>query len=192
MLFIVLTIFFISSFNDIQCQLSNPFIDIYTWRNLTFLFPSRQDEINAIIQNKYIAGNTVPIDVDVYYPKFGSPRVFITFPRFLEGTPITLGTVSGPFGTEGAPIQAYPNYQSQSSQGIDCDGLTSVFRVTVDKCDRLWVLDSGGIDDTRYCPPQLISYDLKTDKILSRYRFPRAQYLDDSVFLNPVCIPLIC
>lgn len=50
-------------------------------------------------------------------------------PRLFEGTPITVGTVSG-YNAEGGPIiEAFPNYNWQ--QAPNCAGFTSVFRVFV-------------------------------------------------------------
>lgn len=181
--FIVLLAFI--STNECLCQ-TNPLVLAYSWRNLTYSFPTPQDERNAIKEKKFIVGNAVPIDVDVYYPKTGNFRVFVTFPRFAPGTPITLATVTAPLGTEGAAIKAYPSYDAQNAHGADCDKITSVFRIAIDLCDRLWVLDSGKIGDNVMCPPQLLSYSLLTDKLLTRYKFPQNTYKTGSILLTPV------
>lgn len=36
------------------------------------------------------------------------------------------------------------------------------------------------------CPPQIVSFSLETNKLLSRYRFPKDQYKEDSLFVTPV------
>lgn len=176
------------SFASGQLLLNKPSLSLVNfWSNLEFGFPTQQARSQAVNEGKYVVGNSIPIDVDVYYPETGEPaKVFVTLPRFMTGTPITLGTVSGNRGSGGPQIQAYPNYASQSSHGQDCDGITSVFRVKIDECKRLWVLDSGVIETTQYCQPQLLVYDLKTDALLSRYRFPKDQYQDVSLFITPV------
>lgn len=67
-------------------------------------------------------------------------RTFLTIPRYLNGVPITLGYIKSP-STDNL-IQPYPDYSWHSSNGANCDGFTSVFRVAIDKCHQLWVLDS--------------------------------------------------
>ncbi|KAI8436495.1 hypothetical protein MSG28_010047 [Choristoneura fumiferana] len=56
----------------------------------------------------------------------------------------------------------------------------------VDKCQRLWVLDSGKMGSldpnaTRHTP-SIIVYDLKTDNLLRRYQFPADQVKEESGF----------
>lgn len=171
-------------------QLNNPQLSLVNyWSNLEFGFPTQQARTQAINEGKYVQGNGIPIDVDVYYPTTGGEtKIFVTLPRFNTGVPVTLGTVSNNRGAGGPFIHAYPNYASQSSHGKSCDGITSVFRVKVDQCQRLWVLDTGTIGSTQYCQPQILVYDLKSDALLSRYRFPKEQYRDVSLFITPVSL----
>ncbi|KAI8436490.1 hypothetical protein MSG28_010047, partial [Choristoneura fumiferana] len=66
--------------------------------------------------------------------------------------------------------------------------IISPFRVRVDKCQRLWVLDSGKMGSldpnaTRHTP-SIIVYDLKTDNLLRRYQFPADQVKEESGFAN--------
>lgn len=58
-------------------------------------------------------------------------RIFVTIPRFVEGIPVTLGTVTKERGKTGTLLQPYPEYSWHSSHGMNCDGMTSVFRVAV-------------------------------------------------------------
>lgn len=56
----------------------------------------------------------------------------------------------------------------------DCDnGLNTVYRIKVDKCNRLWVLDVGTIgigEDTRQvCPYSINIYDLTTNTRIKKY-----------------------
>lgn len=68
--------------------------------------------------------------------------------------------------------------------------MTSVFRVQVDQCDRLWVLDSGTInlanDSQRICPPAIFIFDLRTDRLIKRYQIPEKQVKEDSLWANIV------
>ncbi|XP_014487866.1 PREDICTED: protein yellow-like, partial [Dinoponera quadriceps] len=54
----------------------------------------------------------------------------------------------------------------------------------VDSCERLWVLDTGKLGDRQICRPQLLSFSLRTNKILSQYKFPKEQFKDDSLFVT--------
>lgn len=114
-------------------------------------------------------------------------RVFVTAPRFLTGVPITLGTVSGNYGASGPEIIAYPDYSWHESHGQNCDGFTSVFRVAIDQCNRLWVLDTGRIGLTVYCAPQLVVFNLENDQVIQRYRFPEGVYRPGlSLLITPI------
>ncbi|CAH0719371.1 unnamed protein product, partial [Brenthis ino] len=94
---------------------------------------------------------------------------------------MTLGTV-----TDENSITAYPDYTWHDNQGHNCDGLTSVFRVAIDKCNRLWVMDAGTIGDKAVCPAQLLAFDLNTDQLIYRHRPGPNAYIATSVFITPV------
>ncbi|XP_059622549.1 major royal jelly protein 1-like [Phlebotomus argentipes] len=165
---------------------SSPLKKVAEWYDLEYEFPTAMDRQNAIIQKKYIPGNGVPIDVDVAYRNMGGSLIFVTVPRFTNGIPVTLGTISGMSTSMGPMIRAYPDYASQSSHGARCDGITSVFRVSVDKCKRLWVLDTGRIGDDVLCQPQILVYDLNTDYKLRQYRIPMSQVTKSSLLVTSV------
>lgn len=71
-----------------------------------------------------------------------------------------------------------------------CHGLVSVFRMEVDKCDRLWVLDTGAINLAsgveQLCPLKIDVFDLKTDRLVKRFIVPSNQTSKDSLFTNIV------
>lgn len=54
----------------------------------------------------------------------------------------------------------------------NCSGLVSVFRVRADRCNRLWVLDSGVMDSIEtfnsVCPPKLMVFDMRTDRMVNK------------------------
>ncbi|XP_037964790.2 major royal jelly protein 1 isoform X1 [Plutella xylostella] len=152
------------------------------WAELDFAFPSEAERSLALASRAYVPGNSVPIDVDVHHRGGGQmSRIFITIPRFDEGRPMTLGTVD-----ERGQVSAYPDYQWNNNQGQNCDGLTSVFRVAIDECSRLWVMDTGKIGDTQYCPPQLLAFDLGTDQLIYRFKVNSSLYTDTSLYITPV------
>ena len=112
-------------------------------------------------------------------------RIFVTIPRFKVGVPVTLGTIAP---IAGALIQPYPDYSWHSSHGANCDGITSVLRIAIDECRRLWVLDTGKIGEIQHCPPQMLIFDLNSNQLIKRYKFPQSQYKTASLFITPVSL----
>lgn len=57
-----------------------------------------------------------------------------------------------------------------------------------DRCNRLWVLDTGTVDilgdELRLAPTQLLVYDLRNDNLLRRFALPAGQLKQDSFFAN--------
>lgn len=80
------------------------------------------------------------------------------------------------------------------------DTIISTFRIQVDACDRLWVLDTGLADilgnPKQITPNSILVFDLKTDKLIRRYAIPADQSKEDTFFANivrifvdlPICI----
>lgn len=104
------------------------------WGSLDFAFPNPIARQSAIQNGLFVQGNGVPIDVDIDYREGPvMSRIFVTIPRFTSGIPVTLGYITGP----STLIQPYPSYSWHSSHGRDCDGITSVFRITVSALSSL-------------------------------------------------------
>ncbi|XP_015174123.1 PREDICTED: protein yellow isoform X1 [Polistes dominula] len=156
---------------------------VYAWSTVDFEFDSIEERDEAIFNGDYIAENNLPLGLDIYENK-----VFITLPKWKEGIPVTLATVPRYSQTKSPKLKPYPNWDWNKSG--NCDDLTSVFRLQVDECDRLWVLDSGvtNIADkpTQTCPPALFIFDLRTDTLIRKYTLPPEQVKQDSLFTNIV------
>jgi Major royal jelly protein len=95
-------------------------------------------------------------------------------PRWRQGVPSTLnylplGDLSSIPAVTSPPLIPYPNLNF-NRQG-NCDGVTSVFRMFSDLCERLWVVDTGRVGAQQLCPPQVLAFDLKTDKVIYKHRF---------------------
>lgn len=41
----------------------------------------------------------------------------------------------------------------------------------------MWVIDSGNVGGVQHCPPQLLKFDLSTDRLLHRFRLPNDTYV---------------
>ncbi|KAL0104718.1 hypothetical protein PUN28_016387 [Cardiocondyla obscurior] len=156
---------------------------IYSWKALEFAFSNEQHRHNAIQQGEFIPGAPLPIDVDFYYKAKQGSTVFMTIPRIQKGVPVTLGYVTNNVSPEGNPIIApYPSWEWNKLG--NCNGITSAFRVQVDSCDRLWVIDTGRSEEQQICSPQLLAFSLRTNKIITQYKIPKNQYEHDSLFVT--------
>lgn len=64
-------------------------------------------------------------------------------PRIYSGVPATLAYVSRNTPRGSSPLlQAFPDWSyHDAGRGINdsCNGLTSVYRMKIDSCNRLWV-----------------------------------------------------
>ncbi|XP_032684640.1 protein yellow-like isoform X3 [Odontomachus brunneus] len=154
---------------------------VYAWPTIDFEFNNIEERDDAIFKGDYIAENNLPLGLEVWRDK-----VFITLPKWRSGIPATLSTVSRHTKTKNPKLKPYPNWHWHQSGS--CDGLISVFRVQVDECDRLWVLDSGKIELARkskqVCPPAIYIFDLRTDTLIRKFILPDEQIKQDSLYIN--------
>ncbi|KAH8273091.1 hypothetical protein KR018_000648, partial [Drosophila ironensis] len=152
-------------------------VRVYEWKNFQYGFPSERERQEVLRSGRYNPDSPIPIDIDVYYPPNGGPaRHFVTSPRFGQGVPYSLAYVTAFQGANGTELQAYPSYEWHSSHGGNCDGLTSVYRVHIDPCGQMWILDSGEIEFVQHCAPQVVVIDLATDQLIHRYRLPATAF----------------
>jgi len=58
----------------------------------------------------------------------------------------------------------------------------------MDECERLWVLDSGVINDKQVCRPQLVVFDLRSNRAeaLFIHKIPYALCRTGSLFITPI------
>nr|CAD7586632.1 unnamed protein product [Timema genevievae] len=168
-----------------HCALGIQKLDLlYQWKGVDFVFPSKTTKEAMLRSGYYIQDNPIPLDVDVWNQD-GEEKVFVTLPRFKPGTPATLTTISTKRnGDNMSPLLVpYPDW-SWHREGV-CDGITSVFRVQVDACGRLWVIDTGMVDilvkGRQICPHQILVFDIRTSKLVTRYRIPEEDLKSNSV-----------
>lgn len=140
------------------------------WSFIDFVLPYDPD-----FRGRYRPENIVPTGIEVSWK-----RIFISFPRLRQGVPATLTYIprNVPLGSS-PKLQPYPSWEwhSAGKGEFNCSQLISVYRTRLDRCNRLWVADSGvmtSIDDFRpVCPPKLLVFDLHTDTLVRQYTFPR-------------------
>lgn len=82
---------------------------------------------------------------------------------------------------------------SQSVKALrDNATIVSTFRIRVDECDRLWVMDTGLADilgaPEQVAAPALVIFDLKTDQLIRRFEFAPEDAKEDTFFANVVSV----
>ncbi|XP_045478060.1 protein yellow-like [Harmonia axyridis] len=163
------------------------FIPIFEWSQLEFEYDSAIERKHDIEDGFFVPGVPAIIDVDVYYSSNKTNRLFVTIPRFQYGSPATLGEVTFDIYRGNYIIRPYPSW-SWHRNPTQClwNRLISVYRIQIDECGRMWVLDTGRYGEHLICPPQILAFDLKTNKVIYRYEIPRDQYESRSIFVTPV------
>lgn len=77
----------------------------------------------------------------------GYERIFVATPRLFSGVAATLSTIPRKDVGDSPVLEAYPSwaFHTAGTKQYNCSdlGLTSVYRVRIDSCDRLWALDAG-------------------------------------------------
>lgn len=159
---------------------------IYEWRQLDFEYPTFTQRQQAILSGDFIPTNNLPLGVDRW-----RNRLFITMPRWRNGVPASLASLPLPAIESSPPLRPYPSWEwhaNPESPLPDCTRLMSVYRIWIDECERLWVLDAGIVNATirlnPVCPPKLIVFDLRTDQPIFSYELPADQVKEDSLHSN--------
>ncbi|XP_059490193.1 major royal jelly protein 1-like [Neocloeon triangulifer] len=111
-------------------------------------------------------------------------KIFINIPRLYDNIPITFGWIprfeNAP--TFDQPIRPFPDYSWQDAEGRgQCRGFVSTFRSRIDRCNRIWTIDSGKINalgstpplNPRVpCPPRILGFDLETGHFVKSVAVP--------------------
>ncbi|KAJ8678877.1 hypothetical protein QAD02_014664 [Eretmocerus hayati] len=140
---------------------------VFEWKYIEFLWDSAEQRDSYIANGGYDHTRILPIDVD----KDRGGRVFVTlFPN--EGTPATLAIVSEEYSGQRSGPYLYPYPDWSWHERGNCSGLTGVYRIAIDDCNKMYVLDSGYVGHQYKCPAQLVIFDLKTDEMIQRIPIP--------------------
>lgn len=118
--------------------------EVISWKQVEYNWPSDDLKYKAISTGAYIPGNNVPLGIARWKNK-----LFISLNRWKNGVASTLNYVE--ISEDKSPkLTPYPSWESNlilNASEISDDPfkkpIVSVFRVWVDACDRLWVLDDG-------------------------------------------------
>lgn len=108
-------------------------------------------------------------------------RIFVTFPRWGDDVPFTVGEVIGD------RVVPYPNAKINSDGQPQEASLLSVQSVVVDPNNRLWLLDTGRplFEPASYGKPKLVGIDLASDRVVETILLPDDVALP-TTYLNDV------
>ncbi|KAH8311079.1 hypothetical protein KR044_004157 [Drosophila immigrans] len=156
------------------------------WKLLSYNFQSAAQASDTNFynpQNVLITGIAVTDD-----------RIFIATPKLFSGVSSTVNWVpKGKLG-DSPQLQAYPDwsFSNTARSNFNCSDLilTSVYRLRIDSCNRLWLLDAGvsrSLEDYEItCPPKILVVDLNTDRVVRRIDFPPEVLRGETLFTNMV------
>ncbi|XP_064552902.1 major royal jelly protein 1 [Drosophila montana] len=121
-------------------------------------------------------------------------RIFIATPKLFSGVSSTVNWVSKAQIGDSPTLQAYPDwsFSNTARSNFNCSDLilTSVYRLRIDSCNRLWLLDAGisrSLEDYEItCPPKILVVDLNTDRVVRRIDFPPEVLRGETLFTNMV------
>lgn len=156
------------------------------WKLLSYNnpIPTRANDPNFYNpQNVLITGIAVTED-----------RIFIATPKLFSGVSSTVSWVPKAQLGDSPLLQAYPDwsFSNTARTNFNCSDLilTSVYRLRIDSCNRLWLLDAGvsrSLEDYQItCPPKILVVDLNTDRVVRRIDFPPEVLRGETLFTNMV------
>lgn len=122
-------------------------------------------------------------------------KTIFSLHRWKHGVASSLAYVPLEPHNKTAALIPYPDLKANTlpksaEEKLEDNHIVSVFRVNVDACDRLWVMDTGLADilgtPNLVSKPSLVVFDLNTDKLIRRYEFKPSDLKEDSFFANVV------
>ncbi|RZC33575.1 yellow-c [Asbolus verrucosus] len=163
--------------------------EVFAWNELSFAWPSDEIREKALNSGDYVPANNLPLGLDRWKDK-----LFVTVPRWKAGVAASLGYLPLSSANKTASVIPYPDWKANTlphgDEKPEDNHIISTFRVKVDQCDRLWVMDTGLADilgePKQISPPAIVVFDLKTDKLLRRYTLQPTDLKEDSFFANIV------
>lgn len=89
---------------------TGPFKTWYRWKEIDFLYPSESERQSAIASKRFVPENNLPLGMEVY-----KDRIFVTFPKWKEGVPVTLAVLPRIPREVSPKFAPYPSWEWQNS-----------------------------------------------------------------------------
>ncbi|KAJ8667845.1 hypothetical protein QAD02_009508 [Eretmocerus hayati] len=141
---------------------------VYEWRYIDFTWPSKERRQEAIRTGDYDISQLKPMDLAMSQ----DGRIFMTIHSKTRVRSI-LGVITNKTEAESGPlIQPYPSWDWAAKKS--CDTILKPLRIEIDRCNRLWVMDSsiGPLGEERQCHPKLLAFDLRADTLIYNIELP--------------------
>ncbi|KAJ8687090.1 hypothetical protein QAD02_022884 [Eretmocerus hayati] len=146
---------------------------IFQWRYIDFTWPSRAVKQEAIRTGAYNYSEVIPMDIDVSH----DGRIFLSLVNH-PGNPVRLGTLTKRMEYSGPLIQPYPSWEWTNRN--DCDAIIEIWKITIDECNRLWVVDTGRDHKLSIlCPAKLLAFDLSSNRVVKKLIIPESIAVND-------------
>lgn len=163
----------------------------FAWSDVEFNWPSLTDKQFAIQSGTYIPKNNVILGVERW-----KDFLFVTVPRWRFGVASTLNYIHVGDTNVSPKLTPYPSWEANLLSNEPSElSLVSTYRIKVDECDRLWVVDDGTdnfIDNaTQISPAAIVIFDLNRHQLIRRYIIPSKHIKQDSFLANTVSFGLI-
>lgn len=126
------------------CEAASPQLR-FAWKQIDYVWDSPADRENAVQSGNFVQANNLILGLARWKNK-----LFITVPRWKNGVASSLNYIDVD-GAQDQILKPYPSMKDNlvpdnAKKAPSNSSIISVFRVFVDSCDRLWVMDSGLAD----------------------------------------------
>lgn len=158
----------------------------FAWQYLDYNWPSEELKQSALLQGHYNPDNNIILGVERW-----KNLLFVTVPRWRLGVPSSLNFIELPTRDRSPKLNPYPSWGvTPLLSGIIDAMIVSTYRVQVDECDRLWVIDNG-IENLlekpkQIVPPAIVIFDLNRHQLIRRFVLPQGQLKNDTFLPNIV------
>lgn len=117
----------------------------FAWKEVDYVWKTPADRENAISSKRFVQANNLPLGLARWQNK-----MFITVPRWKDGVVSSLNYIDVD-GPQEQLLKPYPSFEDNfvpdtATELPSNSSIISVFRVAIDNCDRLWMVDSGLAD----------------------------------------------
>lgn len=127
-----------------SCKAAKPEMR-FAWKEVDYTWNTPADKENALKDKTFIPDHNLPLGLARWKNK-----LFVTVPRWKNGVASSLNYVDID-GAQDQLLKPYPSLKDNlvpdaAKELPSNNSIVSVFRVDVDACDRLWVMDTGLAD----------------------------------------------
>lgn len=127
----------------------------FEWAFYNFTWSSEEMYQTYLRNGLYVPQNNILTGIKIY-----NDTVYMSMPKFRNGTPVTLVSVPRDSQvTRNVLLQPYPSWEM--NLGSSCSGLQSVQSMEIDTKGIMWVLDGNRVFHYAHgCPGKIVFLDL--------------------------------